>query len=122
MPDLNVPDLKVRVLSEDEVDGLDESSTGVPAPNTASGFAAEFSLPTVVPRRVAPLAVVTLVLAFIIPVAAIPLAHIVTRSLQHDGRRGRGVAHAAIVVGYLNILLMALVAVNLVVALFVSHP
>ena len=101
----------------DEVDGLDESAVGVPAPNTAVEFTSDFSLPTVVPKRVHPLAVIALCLAFLVPMVAIPLGHRVTRILQHGGGRGRSLAHAAIVIGYLNVLLLALIAVNVVAAI-----
>jgi hypothetical protein len=101
----------------EEVDGLDEAADGVPNPNTASEFTTDYALPTVVPKRVRPLAVVALVLAFVLPIVAIPLAHRVIRTLQHDGGRGHGVAQAAIVVGYLVILIIALVGLNIVVAL-----
>jgi hypothetical protein len=111
-------DLKARANSHDEIDGLDESAVGVPAPNTASGFTTDYSLPTVVPKRIHPLAVMALILAFLIPIVAIPQAHKVIRKLQHDGGRGRGVAQAAIVIGYLNILLFALVGLNVAVAAF----
>lgn len=116
-----MPDLKARPLSEDEIDGLDESSTGVPAPNTASGFVTDFALPEVVPKRVRPMTVATLVLALVLPFVAIPLAHTLIRRLQHDGGRGTAVARAAIVVGYLDVLLWALVGLNLAVALLL-HP
>lgn len=108
------------MLSDEEIDGLDESPVGVPAPNTASGFAMEFSLPTVVPRHVHPLAVIALLLAVVLPIVAIPLAYRVLRTLQHDGGRGRAIAQAAIIVGYLDILLVALIAVNIVVATFIG--
>lgn len=113
--------LKARPVGDDEVDGLDESADGVPAPHTASEYAADYAMPTVVPKRVHPLAVVALVLAVVLPIVAIPLAHKVTRILQHNGGRGRAVAHAAIVIGYLNILLLALVCLNIAVAVFL-HP
>ncbi|MFP3467080.1 DUF4190 domain-containing protein [Leifsonia sp. SIMBA_070] len=111
-----MPDLRTGGRSNDEIDGLDESADGVPVPNTASGFAADFSLPTVVPRRAHPLAILALVLAFIVPIVAIPLAHRITRKLQHEGGRGRALAHAAIIIGYLNILVIALVVLNVAVA------
>lgn len=116
-------DLKSRIDTglSDEVDGLDESSDGVPAPNPASEFASDFSLPAVVPKRVHPGAVVALVLAFLLPMVAIPLAHRTARRLQQEGGRGRSLAHAAIVIGYLDILLIALVGVNLAAALLL-HP
>jgi hypothetical protein len=110
--------LKARPLSDDEVDGLDESAVGVPAPHTASEYTADYAMPTVVPRRVHPLAVVSLILAFVLPIVAIPVAHKVTRTLQHNGGRGRAVAQAAIVIGYLNILLLALLTLNVAVAVF----
>ncbi|MET3565735.1 MULTISPECIES: DUF4190 domain-containing protein [unclassified Leifsonia] len=110
--------LKARPLSDDEVDGLDESAVGVPAPHTASEYVADYALPTVVPRRVHPVAVVALILAFLLPIVAIPLAHKITRTLQHDGGRGRAVAQTAIVIGYLNILLLALLSLNVAVAVF----
>jgi len=113
-------DLSTPVLTEDEVDGLDESSAGVPTPNAAAEFASDYSMPTVVPRRVHPLAVASLVCAFLVPIVAIPLAHGVTRRLQHHGGRGVAVAHAAIVVGYLNLLVLALITVNVVVALVIA--
>jgi hypothetical protein len=112
-----MPDLVAHAPVSDEVDGLDESAVGVPAPNTAVEFASDFALPTVVPKRVHPLAVVALFLAFLVPVVAIPLGHRVTRTLQHDGGRGGALAHAAIVIGYLNVLLLALVALNVLAAI-----
>ncbi|MGN6760737.1 MAG: hypothetical protein ACTHJI_05345 [Leifsonia sp.] len=114
-------DLKVHPLSQDEVDGLDESAVGVPVPNTASGFVTDFALPGVLPKRVHPLAVVALVLALVLPFVAIPVAHRVIRTLQHEGGRGLAVAQAAIVVGYIDILLWALVCLNLAVAVLL-HP
>jgi len=113
--------LKTHPLSDDEVDGLDESAAGVPAPHTAFEHVTDYALPTVVPRRIHPGALVALILAFLLPIVAIPLAHKITRTLQHDGRRGRAVAHAAIVIGYLNILLLALLSLNVAVAVFL-HP
>jgi len=109
-------DLKASASSHDEMDGLDESAVGVPAPNTASGFTRDYSLPTVVPKRIHPLAAMALMVAALIPILAMPQAHKVIRKLQHDGGRGRGVAQAAIVIGYLNILLFALVGLNVAVA------
>lgn len=109
-------DLKTRPVSDDEVDGLDEAPAGVPTPHNASEFTGDFALPTVLPKRVHPLAVLSLIFAFLLPVAAIPLAYHVVRKLQHDGGRGVTVAQVAIVIGYLNILLIALVGVNIVVA------
>lgn len=109
-------DVKIRAVISDEVDGLDESSAGVPAPHSASDLVDDFVLPTVLPKRVHPLAVVALALALVLPVAAVPLAHHVIRKLQHVGGRGVAVAQAAIIVGYLNILLIALVSVNIAVA------
>ena len=103
-------------MVNDEVDGLDEAGAGVPEPNAAAGFSCDFVLPTVVPRRVHPLAIVALLLAFLIPVAAIPLGHRVTRTLHQGGGRGGGIAHAAIVIGYLNLLLLALIVVNVAAA------
>lgn len=109
-------DLKIRTVIYDEVDGLDESSAGVPTPHSASDPAGDFAMPTVLPQRVHPLAVLALALALILPVVAVPLAYRVTRKLQHDGGKGAGVSQAAIIVGYLNILLVALVSVNIAVA------
>lgn len=109
-------DLRVSAPVNDEVDGLDESSVGVPRPNTAVEFTSDYALPTVVPTRVHPLAVVALLLAFLFPIVAIPLGHRVTRTLQHDGGRGGALAHAAIVIGYLNVLLVALIVVNVAAA------
>lgn len=114
-------DLKVRPLIQEETDGLDESAVGVPAPNTASGFVTDFALPAVLPKRVRPAAVVALVLALVLPFVAIPVAHRVIRTLQHEGGRGLAVARAAIVIGYLDILLWALVCLNLAVAVLL-HP
>jgi len=113
-------DLKAHPLSDEEVDGLDEAAAGVPAPNTASAFAAEYALPTVVPRHVHPLAVVSVLLAVLMPIVAIPLAHWVMRRLQHHGGRGLAVVRTAIIVGYLNILLLALIGVNVLVAALIS--
>ncbi|RDV43544.1 hypothetical protein DOE76_16485 [Leifsonia sp. ku-ls] len=110
-------DLKTRPVIHEEVDGLDESPVGVPSPHTASESAGDYVLPTVLPKRVAPLAVLSLVLAVVFPFAGVPLAYHVVRKLQHDGGRGVSVAQAAIVIGYLNILLIALVSVNIAVAL-----
>jgi hypothetical protein len=115
MSDLRAPTPALAEVN-DEVDGLDESAVGVPSPNTAVEFASDFVLPTVLPKRVHPLAVIALFLAFLVPVVAIPLGHRVTRTLQHDGGRGGAVAHAAIVIGYLNVLLCALIVVNVAAA------
>ena len=109
-------DLKTRPVSYDEVDGLDEASAGVPTPHNASEFAGDFALPTVIPRRAHPLAVIAFIMAFVMPVVAIPLAHHVLRKLQHEGGRGATVARAAIATGYLSLLLIALVGVNVAVA------
>lgn len=109
-------DLKIRPVSHDEVDGLDEATVDVPTPHNATEFTGDFALPTVLPKRVHPQAVISLILAFLLPVVAIPLAYHVVRRLQHGGGRGVAVAHAAIVIGYLNILMIALVGVNVVVA------
>ena len=62
-----------------------------------------------------------LVLALVLPFVAIPVAHRVIRTLQHEGGRGLAVAQAAIVVGYIDILLWALVCLNLAVAVLL-HP
>ncbi|MGO4534774.1 hypothetical protein [Leifsonia sp. 2MCAF36] len=113
-----MPDLSARDQEEDEVDGLDEPAVGVPAPNTAVEFTSDYALPTVLPKRVHPLAVVAALLAFLMPFLAIPLAHRVTRTLQHEGGRGGALAHAAIVMGYLNILLLALIGLNVAAAAF----
>lgn len=112
-------DLKTRPVSNEEVDGLDEASAGVPTPHNASEFTGDFALPTVLPKRVHPLSVLSLILAFLLPVVAIPLGYHVVRKLQHDGGRGVAVAQVAIVIGYLNILLIALVSVNVAVAFLV---
>ena len=69
------------------------------------------------PRRVHPLAVLALVFAVVLPFVAVPLGHRVLRRLQHDGGRGRALAQAAIVLGYLMCLLLALIGVNVVIAL-----
>ena len=101
----------------EETDGLDEASANVPAPNAASEFTTDYALPGVVPRRVDALAWVAFVLAFCLPFVAIPLAHRVIRRLQHDGGRGRRLAQAAVLVGYLCILALAFLALNVVIAL-----
>lgn len=111
-----MPDLRAVAFADDEVDGLDECATGAPEPNGASAFAAEFAMPPVVPQPVRPLAIVALLLAFVVPFVAIPLGHSVLRT-SHDGR-DRRIAQASIIVGYLTTLLLALVGLNLVVALF----
>ncbi|WP_431219464.1 hypothetical protein [Leifsonia xyli] len=85
-----MPDLRASRPISDEIDGLDESVEGVPEPNTASEFTADYALPTVVPKHVRPLAVVALILAFTVPVVAIPLGHRVLRRLQHEGAAGGG--------------------------------
>ncbi len=113
-------DLK-RASGLDEVDGLDESAEGVPAPHTASEFVADYVLPAVVPRHTSFVAVLALALSFVIPVGGIVLGHRVIRKLQHDGGRGRSVAQAAVVIGYLNVLLLALIAVNVVAAMAFGH-
>jgi hypothetical protein len=61
------------------------------------------------------------VLSVVAPFVAIPLAHVVIRRLQHDGGRGLGIAQVAIVIGYLTLLVIGLVVLNLVVALFLTH-
>src|ERR1700712_198819 len=109
-------DLSASAPVNDEGDGLDESAVGVPAPNTAVEFTSDFVLPAVVPKRVHPLAIIALFLAFLVPVVAIPFGHRGSPTRQHDGGRGGAVAHAAIVIGYLNVLLVALVVVNVVAA------
>ncbi|MGO4301753.1 hypothetical protein [Leifsonia sp. RAF41] len=111
-----MPDLRAHARDHDEVDGLDESAGGVPAPNTAAEFISDFALPTVVPQRVHPLAVMALLLAFLVPMVAIPVGHRVARTLQHDGGRGRALLQAAILISYLNILLLALIGLNLAAA------
>jgi hypothetical protein len=113
-------DLRTPLLGEDEADGLDETSTGVPSPHAASEFSSDYALPTVVPKRVHPVAVVSLLCAVVLPFVGIPLAHWVIRKLQHNGGRGAAIAHTAIVVGYLSLLLLALVVVNVVVALVLA--
>lgn len=111
----------MRALTGEETDGLDETAGGVPAPHTASESAAEFSLPRVVPRRVHPLSVVALLLSVVAPFVAIPLAHAVVRRLRHHGGRGHRIAQAAVVIGYLTLLMLALVAVNIGVALLLTR-
>lgn len=105
----------------DEVDGLDETSDGVPKPNTASDFVADYALPAVVPRHTSAGAILAMALAFLLPPAGILVGHRVIRKLQHDGGRGQSVAHGAIVIGYLNVLVVALIVVNVVAALALGH-
>ena len=59
--------------------------------------------------------------AVVVPPVAIPLAYLVVRKLRREGGRGTGVAHAAIVVAYLVMLVMALLGLNLLVALLISR-
>ena len=110
------------VVFADEVDGLDECAVGVPEPNDASGFAADYAMPTVMPQRVRPLAIVALLLAFVAPFVAIPLGHVLLRRASQDGRHGRRIAQLTIIVGYLMTLLLALIGLNVVVALFLHTP
>ncbi|MFF9564464.1 hypothetical protein ACF1AJ_14055 [Leifsonia sp. NPDC014704] len=106
----------MRTVIYDEVDGLDETSAGVPIPHSASDRAGDFAMPTVLPKRVPPLAGLALALALVLPVVAVPLGYHVTRKLHRVGGKGVAVAQAAIIVGYLNILLITLVSLNVAVA------
>lgn len=121
MSDLKAHTSSTTPPKPDELDGLDESTAGVPAPNAAAEFTGDYAMPAVVPRRVHPLAVLAVILALPLPFVAIPLAHWTMRRLQHSGGRGRSVANAAVIVGYLSTLLLALVALNIAVAAFLHR-
>jgi hypothetical protein len=47
------------------------------------------------------LAVVTLVLGFLFPLAAIPVGHVARRQIARSGERGDGLALAGLALGYL---------------------
>ncbi|MCE4025443.1 DUF4190 domain-containing protein [Microbacterium sp. Au-Mic1] len=81
-----------------------------PAPGTASAApapqatAAPGGLPAAAVAPAAnpssPLPVIALVCAFLLPLAGIVCGHIALAQIKRDGRPGRGVALAAVILGY----------------------
>ncbi|MEV8213461.1 hypothetical protein [Leifsonia sp. NPDC077715] len=69
------------------------------------------------PQRARPLAIVALLLAFVVPFVAVPLGHVLMRSVPPVGHHTRRIAQATIIAGYLMTLLLSLIGLNLVVAL-----
>ena len=71
------------------------------------------AVPQAVPRTNT-LAVVALILGFVMPLLAIPVAHVARRQIGRTGERGDGLALVGLVLGYLG-LVAVLVAVVLVI-------
>jgi hypothetical protein len=95
---------------------FDETADSVPPPHAALASAAMTPFPGVVPSRVHPAALVAFVSAFLLPICAVPAAHLAIRLTRRQGRRGRGLARAALVIAYLNLAILTVVAVNIVIS------
>lgn len=69
--------------------------------------------------RTNPLAVASLVSAFFVPLAAIVLGHVALGQVARSGEQGRGLAVAALVLGYGSIALLAALVLGSVAFLLV---
>jgi peptidyl-prolyl cis-trans isomerase B (cyclophilin B) len=69
--------------------------------------------------RTNPLAIASLVSAFLLPIAAIVLGHLALGQIRRTGEQGRGLAIAGLVLGYGTMALLAALVIGSVVLLLV---
>ena len=72
--------------------------------------------PGVVPTRTHPAAIFAFVSAFVLPICAVPAAHLAIRLTRKRGRRGGGIARVAMTIAYVNLAIFAVVIVNILIS------
>lgn len=89
------------------------AAAAAPAPLPAPGAA---SAPQAATVGANPLALIALICSLLVPLAGIICGHIALAQIKRDGRPGRGLAIAALAIGYaLTVLWLIIMSVSLVI-------